>query len=127
MEKMVNGKMVPLPDEEVARIEAERAEYEAGRLGRWRGNAALSRRNFCLACFRAGLLSADDAVIAAKGEWPASFDKALTGMTADRAAEAKIEWAAVTEIRRDAPLLKAVQVATSVTDGQIDALFGWDG
>jgi len=91
----------------------------------WRASAVLSRRNFCIACFRAGLLSADDAVIAAKGEWPAAFDKALTGMAADRVTEAKIEWAAVTEIRRNAPLLKAVQAVTRVTDGQIDALFGW--
>lgn len=94
-------------------------------LAAWRSEATLTRRQFCLACLRAGLLTPDDAVIAARGFWPPSFDAAISGLTPEQKAEAQIEWAAVSVIRRDAPLLAAVQATAGVTDEQLDGLFGW--
>lgn len=96
-------------------------------LRNWRDTATLTRRQFCLACLQAGLLTPDDAVTAASGGWPASFDAALAGLSAMEVAAAKVEWAAVSTIRRNAPLLVAVQAVAGVTDAQLDALFGWVG
>jgi hypothetical protein len=123
--KMVNGVRVELTDAEIAEMAANEAESEANRLPEWRSKATLSRREFCIAAYRAGLLSEADAVLAAKGEWPASFDAALVGLPTNVVTEAKIEWASVSEIRRSAPLLATVQATAGVTDEQLDALFGW--
>ena len=101
------------------------AEELAEKLTRWRQGATLSRRQFCIAAYRAGLLSEADAVMAAKGEWPASFDAALVGLPANVVTEAKIEWAAVSEIRRSAPLLETVRQSAGVTEGVLDTMFGY--
>lgn len=103
------------------------AEEKAANLAAWRETATLTRRQFCLACLQAGLLTPDDAVTAASGGWPSSFDAALAGLSAMEVAAAKVEWAAVSTIRRTAPLLVAVQAVAGVTDAQLDALFGWVG
>jgi len=102
---------------------AELTEYELRT--KWRDTAFLSRRDFCTACFRAGLLSAEDAVVAAKGDWPASFSAALDGLPTSALVEAQIEWATVTEIRRNAPLLEVVRATRNVTDEDLDEVFGW--
>ena len=123
--KMVNGVKVELTDAEIAELAANEAEWEANKLPEWRSNATLSRRQFCIAAYRAGLLSETDAVLAAKGEWPASFDAALVGLPANVVTEAKIEWAAVSEIRRSAPLLETVRQSAGVTEDVIDTMFGY--
>jgi hypothetical protein len=125
--KLVNGIPVELTDEEIAAREAEIAEEGASRLPLWRENATLTRRQFCLACLQAGLLSPEDAVVAAKGDWPVSFDAALVGLSEMEVAAAKVEWASVSTIRRNAPLLAVVQTTAGITDGELDALFGWQG
>lgn len=124
--KIVDGEIVPLTAEETAEREAIQAP---SRLDMWRDTATLSRRQFCLACLQAGLLTPDDAVIAATGGWPASFDAALAGLSTIEVAAAKVEWAAVSVIRRSAPLLSVVQASTegAVTDETLDAMFGWQG
>ena len=91
----------------------------------WRSTATLSRRQFCIAAYRAGLLSEADAVAAAKGEWPASFDAALVGLPTNVITEAKIEWAAVSEIQRSAPLLETVRQSAGATEDVIDTMFGY--
>lgn len=91
----------------------------------WRSSAVLSRAQFCTRAFRAGLLPKADAIAAAKGEWPPSFDAALAGLPEDVKTEAQIEWAAVNEIRRDASTLAVVQAAENIDEAHIDALFGW--
>lgn len=100
------------------------AEELTAELSRWRSGATLSRREFCIAAYRAGLLSEADAIEAAKGEWPASFDAALVGLPANVVTEAKIEWAAVSEIRRSAPLLETVRQSAGVTEDVLDTMFG---
>lgn len=103
------------------------AEEKAANLIAWRDGATLTRRQFCLACLQAGLLTPADAVTAATGGWPATFDAALADLTELQVAAAKVEWAAVSVIRRSAPLLAAVQATAGVTDEQLDSLFGWTG
>lgn len=91
----------------------------------WRPGASLSRAEFCIALKRAGVLSAQEAKVAAKGDWPASFAAALAGVT--DADEAEILWAGVGTVERTHPLLIVLQAASGLTDEQIDALFGWQG
>ena len=100
-------------------------EEQVAELAEWRSKATLSRRQFCIAAYRAGLLSEADAVLAAKGEWPASFDAALVGLPANVVTEAKIEWASVSEIRRSAPLLETVRQSAGVTEDVLDTMFGY--
>jgi hypothetical protein len=92
----------------------------------WRKAAVLPRRAFCIACFRAGLLTGPEAEDAARGGWPAAFASALSYLTAAQQTEARIEWGAVSEVRRDAPLLELVKWSAGVADEQLDALFGWE-
>jgi hypothetical protein len=94
-------------------------------LKEWRTTAKLSRRNFCIALKRAGILSAIEAIAAAKGDWPARFASALSGWSQDAQDEAQIEWAAVQEIRRNHPMIALLGTAASMTEPQVDALFGW--
>lgn len=101
------------------------AEEQAANLDKWRSKATLSRRQFCIAAYRAGLLSEADAIAAAKGEWPASFEAALVGLPDNVVTEAKIEWAAVSEILRSAPLLETVRQSAGITEDVLDTMFGY--
>ena len=94
-------------------------------LTEWRTTAKLYRRDFCIALKRAAILSASEAIAAAKGDWPATFASALSGLPQDAQDEAQIEWAAVQEIRRNHPMIALLGTAASMTDAQVDALFGW--
>lgn len=100
------------------------AQEIADNLTKARANAVLTRQQFCTNCYTAGLLSKDDAVLAAKGGWPAAFTAALSGLTEEEQAVAEIEWASVQTVRRNAPLLAVVQASSSVNDAELDALFG---
>jgi len=91
----------------------------------WRKTAFLYRRDFCIALKRAGVLSAAQAIQAAKGDWPQAFTSALAQLPQDAQEEAEIEWAAVQEIRRNHPMIALLGSAANMTDEQIDALFGW--
>lgn len=99
------------PDEESLRAE-------------WRETATLSRAKFCLALKREGILPEDEAVDAAKGNWPASFTSAMEGLDVD-VVEAQIIWASVSTIYRNDPVLAAVAEAAGVTPEEVDAIFGW--
>lgn len=99
------------------------AQSAEARINEWRQTARLSRADFCVALKRAGILPAQEAVLAAKGEWPATFDAALSSFP--DVDEAKIIWAAVAVIERLHPMLLALQSFAGLTDAQVDALFGW--
>ena len=114
-----------LADGGIAAYVAPTPPTEAERRDTWRTTAKLYRRDFCIALKRAGILSASEAIAAAKGDWPATFASALSGLPQDDQDEAQIEWAAVQEIRRNHPMIALLGTAASMTDAQIDALFGW--
>jgi hypothetical protein len=90
----------------------------------WRETVALSKGQFCINAYNAGFLSEEDAVTAAKGDWPESFTTALSGLTPSQIVEAKIEWALVTTVRRNAPLLEMVRASQDISEEALDALFG---
>jgi hypothetical protein len=93
-------------------------------LANWRGQATLYRRDFCIALKRAGILPVAEAIAAAKGDWPTTFEAALSALTQDEQDEAQIEWASVVEIRRNHPMIVMLGAAAGMTDVQVDALFG---
>lgn len=86
-------------------------------------NMKVSRRDFCINLKRANILSASDAISAAKGEWPSALITALSSLTVDEADEAKIEWAAAQEIHRTHPMIILLQDYIGLTDAQVDSLF----
>lgn len=86
-----------------------------------RANAELTRAQFCLALYRAQILTAADAISAAKGGWPSAFSGALSGVAGE---EAEIVWGAVSTVSRTHPLLATMQAFATLTDAQVDALFG---
>lgn len=101
------------------------AEEKAANLDAWRGAASLTRGQFVLACFAAGLLDTQEAIEAARGGWPASFNAAVSGLPVEAAAAAQIEWATAVSVRRSSPLLEAVRAVAGVTPEQLDTMFGW--
>lgn len=105
-----------------ARSDAEKAADLSAR----RIRANLSRQDFCLALKRAGILPPAEAIAAAKGDWPATFNAALPGLALRDvdADEAQIIWASATRIMRNHPLIGALSAAAGLTDIQVDALFG---
>lgn len=90
----------------------------------WRENAYLSKRQFCINAHKAGLLTEDEAILAAKGDWPESFTTALSGLTSSQVVEAKIEWASISVVRRNAPLLEIVRTSQNISESLVDTVFG---
>lgn len=121
-----NGNSQVAPDEP----EPTEAEIAAAELALWREQASLSRREFCLACKDAGILTFADALSAAQGNWPTAFAPALTTMTPAEAEDAQITWAAVSQIDRNDPLVAAMAafilavIDPLFDDAALDALFG---
>jgi len=91
----------------------------------WRNAASLSRAEFCTALRAAGILNRSEAIAAAKGDWPASFEPMLDSMTEDEADAALILWAGITLIERRHPLLEAVRQFKGLSQEDVDALFGY--
>lgn len=89
----------------------------------WRNSVSISRRDFCIKAYEEGLLSEEDAITAAKGDWPAAFNEALVSLSSAQKVSAQIEWASVTQIRRNAPLLNQVRLAKNIPEETVDSLF----
>lgn len=96
----------------------------------WRSNVYLTRQEFCLALFDNNVLPHSEAMEAVKGDWPASFDAALTGR--DDADRIRIVWAGAQTIGRNHPLILMLQAFSlenetipPLTDEFVDQLFGW--
>lgn len=90
----------------------------------WRETASLSKKQFCINAHKAGLLTEDEAILAAKGDWPESFTTALYGLTSSQVVEAKIEWASISVVRRNAPLLEIVRASQNISESLVDTVFG---
>lgn len=99
-------------------------------LAKKRASAVLSRAEFIQAVYAAGILSKQQAVAAAAGGIPDFFIAALNAlvaaqaMTQAQADGAEILWAGLTQVERNHPFLPIAQGALSLTEAQVDALFG---
>ena len=89
-----------------------------------RGEAVMSRQAFCLALFRAKILSEADAIAAAQGEWPTALEALLTALPAAKAAEARIIWATSPQIHRLHPLLASISAHMGIDEAGLDQIFG---
>jgi len=88
-----------------------------------RANASMPRSRFILAALDAGILSEVDAEQAVN-DWPTAWDDFFEGQPARNRIAAKAEWASITKVRRDAPLIEQLRVFKGLTEEQIDQLFG---
>lgn len=96
----------------------------ASDLAAWRATAKMSRTDFCLALAGAGILTGAEAVSAARGDVPASFEPLVSAMPDQEALEARIRWAAMTEVERLNPFIATVAAASSIPDAALDEIFG---
>ena len=94
---------------------------------KFRSVASLSRRDFVMSITKAGILPVNEAVLAARGEWPNAFASAISSMDEDAKLEVQIDWASATEIRRNHPIIDVLATSVNLTPEQVDALFGYDG
>jgi len=99
-------------------------QMEAARAA-WRETCSLSRAEFCTAAFKAGKMTAAEAIAAAKGETPALFEDAITMLPPAEQDEARILWAGLGVVERNHPLVALVARAADMTDDEVDAVFGW--
>jgi hypothetical protein len=104
---------------------------EAEALIAWRGQAWLPRGAFCRALVTANILPAQEAIAAARGDWPDTFASALSSLPVDPVG-AQIDWAAAPNIARTNPLFLAVlgfyaaahNLSTAQAEALGDAIFG---
>jgi hypothetical protein len=125
MQKYVNGALVVMTPAEVTAFQDGQKVDPAKALADWRATASMSRLQFCWALAAAGILPKPEALASAKGEWPATFSAALSGMTADQEFGAQLEWATATTIRRNHQMIAMLTKPANLTPEQVDALFGW--
>jgi hypothetical protein len=120
--KIVIGKSgtseMPLSDDDLAHLPG---------IAETRAATTITRRALCIACRDVDLFTNEDAIVAARGAWPALLMTALDGLTDDQKADAQMEWSDVTTVRRTAPLILLLQWHLNYTDAQVDALFGIGG
>jgi hypothetical protein len=85
---------------------------------------SITRREFCIALATEGVLQPTDAIAAAKGEWPAVMDSFLSFLDPAQSVDAQIEWAATGSVDRLHPFVLSLGSWLSLTEVQIDELFG---
>ncbi len=91
----------------------------------WRNGASIPKAEFCAGLIGLGILSADDAVSASRGNWPAPMADFLAYLTPDQSAVVQIEWASRTELRRMNTFVLTLASWLGLPDTTVDALFGW--
>lgn len=95
-----------------------------------RSLAFVSRAAFFIGVWKAGILSRSDAEMGSRGEMPTDFTLALTAavvasqITQAEADEATILLAGAIQIDRTNEYVALMQAYYSLTDAQVDALFG---
>ena len=87
----------------------------------------MSRTDFCLALRAAGVLTTPEAVVAARGDIPASFEATMAALPEPPQSEVRIRWAAMTEVTRGNAFVALVAGAANISDETLDAIFGWQG
>lgn len=108
--------------------DAESVDSKNARLLKWRETAFIAKSDLTIALARMGLLTQDEAIAAATGLVPASFEPVLQQIAqhnSESALEARIRWAAQVNVARTNPLLLMVAGGRGITPEQLDALFGW--
>lgn len=93
----------------------------------FRSTASLPRADFLNAAADQGLITDNEAITAALGNWPTSFNASLPIDPSEQRA-VKVLWASTTDISRKSDLLAAIVAsAIPVTDELLDLMFGYSG
>lgn len=98
-----------------------RLDVEQGR-AKARSKASLDRAAFCKRVRDLRILSAADAEIAAKGDWPSSFDPFIASLSATEQSDARIDWAVRDWIDYSNPLLAKVALFVGKSPANATAL-----
>jgi hypothetical protein len=93
----------------------------------WRANAFLSRLDFCTALVRLNILTKDQALATIDGVWPEPMLNFLNYLDADQSFEVQMEWKAAVTVNRSHPFILSLGSWLSLTDTQLDSMFGWTG
>jgi len=101
------------PDDEKARV-----------MERVRQAATMSRTDFVVAVTGLGILTPSDAILAVKGEIPASLDLLFEDLSSSEQLEARIRWAGATIIERMNPFILNFAAKLEMSDDQLDSIFG---
>ena len=89
----------------------------------WRETAEIERGYFCMNLAMAGILPPDEAIDAAKGGWPVTFNAALDDLSAQDLLGAQIGWATAQKISRNHKLVIKLGPMAHLEEWQVDALF----
>jgi hypothetical protein len=101
-----------------------------------RAGTSIDRAAFCNGLADAGVITDEEAISAARGDWPASFAGFLTATIGDGAGHEipmftaaqqraiQITWAACVTVQRNHEFVLSLAWWTSMADVQVDALFG---
>jgi hypothetical protein len=89
-----------------------------------RAVAKADKADLLMALHAIGVLTLEEAVQAAQGQVPASFEAALAALPEAAQGSGRIKWAGDTQISRMHPLIVLAAYARGISDDQIDAVFG---
>lgn len=95
----------------------------ASELDARRDAARMDKADLLLALAQAGLLTPTDAVAAARGEIPPSFQPVVAAWPAAEQLAARIKWAADGQISRNNPLILAVASFLEIDPLTLDTIF----
>jgi hypothetical protein len=90
-----------------------------------RAGASIGKGEFCMGLIGLGIVAADEAVSAAKGNWPTSMDAFLGYLSPKQAIAVQIEWATQSTINRNNVFVLTLgSWLDDITPEILDTLFG---
>lgn len=88
-----------------------------------RVKTSISRIEFVLYCKEANILTEDEGITAAKGEFPPAFAAIVATLPEEEQFEAAVRWAGATQIDRTMPLILSMATAIGVDEWLLDWIF----
>jgi hypothetical protein len=93
-----------------------------------RAGTSIGKGEFCKGLIGLDIIAADEAVLASRGNWPASMDAFLSYLPADQAISVQIDWATEATINRNNVFVLTLgSWLDDVTPEILDTLFGING
>jgi hypothetical protein len=103
------------------------SRFEPDPLIAWRQKTSLSRLDFCTSLVRLNILTKEQALATIDGVWPEPMLNFLSYLDADQSFEVQMEWKAAVTVNRSHPFILSLGSWLSLTDTQLDSMFGWTG
>lgn len=93
----------------------------------WRETASMPKTDFSRAFVAGGYMTHEEAKSAVIGQWPASKDHWLAGMTPEQRQDFELDLAGAQVIHRNYEYLDLISVNAGITPEQLDTIFGYAG